>query len=297
MPCHSILSCPIPSSSGCSRTAREALAISARIGIVSGSDANARYSSPMEESWTPPRAAAERRRTAIATERELRGRAVFNSLQADSTLGAGALARIPPGGYATISIVSALRAIAGLSAACRELCVACIASQEALIERNVALAIARRRLPAGRGQDLRGFATSYARASEVLRELPTALPASSEQLRQMVQRNTSWAYSEHAVTRVAVLVFSSESPRRTRGRVRTRFVSSGSATTTHPWFEYSCQNGDKSFYVKSNRQLKRGLLVNAVDHVDCSQSALACARAEPSLDLCRTPPPQQRQRR
>lgn len=35
-------------------------------------------------------------------------------------------------------------------------------------------------------QDLRGFATSYARASEVLRELPTALPASSEQLRQMV---------------------------------------------------------------------------------------------------------------
>ncbi|SAL00601.1 flagellin N-methylase [Caballeronia arationis] len=130
------------------------------------------------------RAAVERRRTAIATERELWGRAVFDSLRASSTQGKEALARIPPGGYATISIVPALLAVAGLSAACRELCVAYIASQMALIERNVAQAIARRHLndrPVT--QELRGFLASHVRAREVLLESPAAPPVLSDRLR------------------------------------------------------------------------------------------------------------------
>ncbi|WP_087660465.1 YkgJ family cysteine cluster protein [Caballeronia terrestris] len=134
------------------------------------------------------RAAVERRRTAIATERELWGRAVFDSLHANSAQGTDALARIPPGGYATISIVPALLAIAGLSAACRELCVAYIASQMALIERNIAQAIARRHLndrPVT--QELRGFLASYVRASEVLIESPAALPVSSNRLREIAE--------------------------------------------------------------------------------------------------------------
>jgi hypothetical protein len=145
-----------------------------------------RFSSPEEESSMRARAAVERRRTAIATERELRGRAVFNSLHAGSTHGAGALARIPPGGYATISIVPTLLAVAGLSAACRELCVAYIASRMALIERNVAQAMARRN-PADCPvtKELRAFLASYARATEVLLEAPPACPVSSDRLRQI----------------------------------------------------------------------------------------------------------------
>lgn len=134
------------------------------------------------------RAAVERRRTAIATERELWGRALFDSLHANSARGTDALARIPPDGYATISIVPALLAIAGLSAACRELCVGYIASQMALIERNIAQAIARRHLndrPAT--QELRGFLASYVRANEVLLDSPAALPGSSSRLRQIAE--------------------------------------------------------------------------------------------------------------
>lgn len=86
----------------------------------------------------------------------------------------------------TISIVPALLAIAGLSDAYRERCVAFIASKIALIERNLAQAIERRHL-ADRPvtQELRAFLASYVRARKILLKSPAAFPAVSGPLRQI----------------------------------------------------------------------------------------------------------------
>ena len=118
--------------------------------------------------------ALERRRRALAREREVWGRAVFESLRKDLFDSPTALARIPPGGFLTISIVPALLAVAGTSAHCRQLCLDYIDSQLALIDRSTEQALLRRRLddrPVT--QELRGFAQAYQRAKALLaRPLP-----------------------------------------------------------------------------------------------------------------------------
>ncbi|WP_087659652.1 hypothetical protein [Caballeronia terrestris] len=86
----------------------------------------------------------------------------------------------------TISIVPALLAIAGLSDAYRERCVAFIASEIALIERNVAQAIERPHL-ADRPvtQELRAFLGSAYGPGKSCSKSPAALPAVSGRLRQI----------------------------------------------------------------------------------------------------------------
>ncbi len=119
--------------------------------------------------------ALARRRSALEREREVWGRAVFESLRKDLFDSPAALARIPPGGFLTISIVPALLAVAGGSARCRQLCLDYIDSQLALIDRSIERALLRRRLddrPVT--QELRGFAQAYQRAKALL---ATPLPA------------------------------------------------------------------------------------------------------------------------
>ncbi|WP_408350913.1 hypothetical protein [Paraburkholderia phytofirmans] len=121
------------------------------------------------------RDALARRRSALEREREVWGRAVFESLRKDLFDSPAALARIPAGGFLTISIVPALLAVASTSAGCRQLCLDYIDSQLALIDRSIEQAILRRRLddrPVT--QELRGFAQAYQRAKALLR---TPLPA------------------------------------------------------------------------------------------------------------------------
>jgi hypothetical protein len=121
------------------------------------------------------RDALARRRRALEREREVWGRAVFESLRKDLFDSPAALARIPPGGFLTISIVPALLAVASTSARCRQLCLDYIDSQLALIDRSIEQALLRRRLddrPVT--QELRGFAHAYQRAQTLL---GTPLPA------------------------------------------------------------------------------------------------------------------------
>ncbi|WP_408249296.1 hypothetical protein [Paraburkholderia xenovorans] len=92
------------------------------------------------------RGALARRRRALEREREVWGRAVFESLRKDLFDSPAALARIPPGGFLTISIVPALLAVASTSARCRQLCLDYIDSQLALIDRSIEQALLRRRL-------------------------------------------------------------------------------------------------------------------------------------------------------
>ena len=113
--------------------------------------------------------ALTRRRNALEKEREVWGRAVFETLRKELFDSPAALARIPSGGFLTISIVPALLAVAAASARCRRLCVDYIDSQLALIDRCIAQALLRRRLddrPVT--QELRGFANAYRRAKALL---------------------------------------------------------------------------------------------------------------------------------
>ncbi|WP_201642082.1 hypothetical protein [Paraburkholderia metrosideri] len=113
--------------------------------------------------------AVTRRRHALAKEREIWGQAVFESLRQDLFNSPAALARIPAGGFLTISIVPALLAVAGASERCRQLTAVYIDSQIALIGRSIDQALLRRRLddrPVT--QELRGFANAYQRAKALL---------------------------------------------------------------------------------------------------------------------------------
>jgi Fe-S-cluster containining protein len=113
--------------------------------------------------------ALARRRSALEKEREVWGQAVFAALRKDLFDSPTALARIPAGGFLTISIVPALLAVASASARCRQLCVDYLDSQLALIDRCIEKALVRRRLddrPVT--QELRGFANAYQRAKALL---------------------------------------------------------------------------------------------------------------------------------
>ncbi|WP_345816009.1 hypothetical protein AAGS40_17320 [Paraburkholderia sp. PREW-6R] len=113
--------------------------------------------------------ALSRRRAALELDHAFWGRAVFASLRRGLFDSAAALARIPPGGFLTISIVPALLAVAGASAPCRDWCIDFIDSQLALIDRSIAQAMTRRRLDDRHvTQELRGFANAYQRAKAVL---------------------------------------------------------------------------------------------------------------------------------
>ena len=121
------------------------------------------------------RDALARRRRALEREREVWGRAVFESLRKDLFDSPAALARIPQGGFLTISIVPALLVVAGTSERCRQLCLDYIDSQLVLIDRNIEQALLRRRLddrPVT--QELRGFAQAYQRAKALLATSPPA---------------------------------------------------------------------------------------------------------------------------
>lgn len=113
--------------------------------------------------------ALTRRRSALGKEREVWGRAVFESLRKDLFNSPAALARIPAGGFLTISIVPALLAVASTSERCRQLSIDYIDSQIALIGRCIEQALSRRRLddrPVT--QELRGFVSAYQRAKALL---------------------------------------------------------------------------------------------------------------------------------
>lgn len=115
------------------------------------------------------RDALTRRRAALAAERELWGRAVFDALREELFDSPAAVARIPAGGYMTISLVPALLTVARLSANWREDCVDYIDRQLALIDRSIERALLRRRLDERPvTQTLRGFANAYRHAREVL---------------------------------------------------------------------------------------------------------------------------------
>ncbi len=108
-------------------------------------------------------------RGALAFERGIWRDAVFASFHEAAADLRGAFARLGADGHLTVSLVPALTAAARVSSRCRELCVAYIDNQIALIERTVEAAIARRRLddrPVTR--ELRGFAQAYAGARELL---------------------------------------------------------------------------------------------------------------------------------
>lgn len=118
---------------------------------------------------TGAREALARRRNTLEIERDVWGRAVFQSLRKELFDSPAALARIPSGGFITISIVPALLAVAGFSSHCRQLCLDYIDSQLVLIEQSIARALLRRRLddrPVT--QELRGFAAAYQRAQAIL---------------------------------------------------------------------------------------------------------------------------------
>ena len=115
------------------------------------------------------RDALARRRESLATEREVWGKAVFEALRKELFESPAAVARIPAGGFLSISIVPALLAVAGISARCRQLSLDYIDSQLALIERSIAQALLRRRLDDRPiTQELRGFAGAYQRAKTIL---------------------------------------------------------------------------------------------------------------------------------
>jgi Fe-S-cluster containining protein len=122
------------------------------------------------------RDALTRRRSALAKEREVWGKAVFESLRKDLFNSPAALARIPADGFLTISIVPAILAVASTSERCRQLSIDYVDSQIALIGRCIEQALSRRRLddrPVT--QELRGFSNAYQRAQALL-----AVPLAAE---------------------------------------------------------------------------------------------------------------------
>lgn len=115
------------------------------------------------------RDALARRRESLAAESKVWGKAVFEALRKELFESPAALARIPAGGFLSISIVPALLAVAGVSARCRQLSLDYIDSQLALIERSIAQALLRRRLDDRPiTQELRAFAGAYQRAKTIL---------------------------------------------------------------------------------------------------------------------------------
>ena len=123
--------------------------------------------------------AITRRRDALKKEREVWGQAVFGALRKELFDSPAASARIPAGGFLTISIVPALLTVAATSARCRQLCVDYIDSQLALIERCITLALLRRRLDDRPiTQELRGFANAYRHAKALLAAATDAEPDS-----------------------------------------------------------------------------------------------------------------------
>jgi Fe-S-cluster containining protein len=118
-----------------------------------------------------------RRRWMLAQEHALWGRAVFASLRKELFDAPDVLARIPADGFLSISIAPALLAVAGVSARCRQLSLAYIDSQLALIEKKIAQALLRRRLDdRPHTRELRGFFDAYLRAREVLQAQPQPQP-------------------------------------------------------------------------------------------------------------------------
>ncbi|NKJ47500.1 hypothetical protein CIC12_12265 [Burkholderia sp. SG-MS1] len=112
-----------------------------------------------------------RRRLALEKERHVWGQAVFEALRKELFESPAALARIPAGGFLTISIVPALLTVAAVSANCRRLCADYIDSQLALIDRCIAQALLRRRLEDRPVTlELRGFANAYRHAKAALAE-------------------------------------------------------------------------------------------------------------------------------
>jgi Fe-S-cluster containining protein len=117
--------------------------------------------------------AIARRRQMLAMEQEIWGRAVFASLRKELFDGPDVLARIPADGFLTISIAPALLAVAGISENCRQMSLAYIDSQLALIERKIAQALLRRHLnDRPHTRELRGFSDAYLRAREILAVRP-----------------------------------------------------------------------------------------------------------------------------
>jgi hypothetical protein len=106
-----------------------------------------------------------RRRADLVDDKARWGNAVFGMLR-------GELARsgpVPAGGYRVLPLVPVLAVLAAESPAMRAECVDYIDAQLALIEKDVAAALARKR-PEDRAAtaELRGFAAAYARQRPLL---------------------------------------------------------------------------------------------------------------------------------
>ncbi|SAK78910.1 flagellin N-methylase [Caballeronia fortuita] len=118
-------------------------------------------------------AAVQRRRHALSVERELWAASLFDALKRDFADPRRALAMLPADGYRTIASVPALIGIGTLSTALARACIDYIDAQTALINRNVAQAVQRRRLDdRPTTQTLRGFSDALLHAGAHLRALP-----------------------------------------------------------------------------------------------------------------------------
>ncbi|MBC8640656.1 hypothetical protein IAG25_27900 [Caballeronia sp. EK] len=119
------------------------------------------------------KAAVQRRRQALAVERELWVASLFDVVRRDFADPLRALAMLPSDGYRTIASVPALISIGTLSTALARSCIAYIDAQTALIHRNVAQAVQRRRLDDRlMTQTLRGFSDVLQHARAHLCALP-----------------------------------------------------------------------------------------------------------------------------
>ncbi|WP_225936506.1 hypothetical protein [Caballeronia sp. NK8] len=127
------------------------------------------------------KAAMDRRRRALATEREWCGRTIVDALLCDFAADPRrALAQVPENGYRTISLVPALLVIGGMSPALAQHCIGYIDAQTGLIRRSITRAIERRRLDdRPMTQTLRAFLDALARAREHLASVPAQSNASS----------------------------------------------------------------------------------------------------------------------
>jgi hypothetical protein len=125
------------------------------------------------------KAAVQRRRHALLIERDLWSGPLFAELQRDFVSPREALTMLPSDGYRTIAIVPALLAVGALSTELADRCIAYIDAQTALIHRNVARAVQRRRLDdRPTTQTLRGFADALGHARAHLAAVPRRTAAS-----------------------------------------------------------------------------------------------------------------------
>ncbi|WP_157696230.1 hypothetical protein [Caballeronia temeraria] len=119
------------------------------------------------------KAAVQRRRHALSIERALWAAPLFDVLRRDFADPRRALAMFPSDGYRTIASVPALIGIGTLSTALARSCIAYIDAQTALIRRNVAHAVQRRRLDdRPMTHTLRGFSDALQDARAHLCALP-----------------------------------------------------------------------------------------------------------------------------